>query len=44
LILPPIPAFYHHPANIQDIIDQTLGKALDYFEIEHHLFRRWQGA
>jgi len=44
LILPPVPAFYHRPTTIQDIINQSLGKALDYFEIEHQLFKRWQGA
>ncbi|MEW4487866.1 UbiX family flavin prenyltransferase [Thalassoglobus sp. JC818] len=41
LILPPTPAFYHHPESIEDIVDQTIGKALDYFEIEHSLFKRW---
>ena len=43
VILPPMPAFYHMPASIQDIIDQTVGKVLDQFDIEHHLYRRWEG-
>ncbi len=42
-ILPPMPAFYHHPEKIQDIIDQTIGKILDQFGIAHQLFRRWEG-
>jgi 4-hydroxy-3-polyprenylbenzoate decarboxylase len=40
-ILPPVPSFYHQPATIEDIIDQTIGKVLDYMGIEHDLFRRW---
>lgn len=41
VILPPIPAFYHQPAGIEDLIRQSVGKALDFFKIEHHLFQRW---
>jgi polyprenyl P-hydroxybenzoate/phenylacrylic acid decarboxylase-like protein len=40
-ILPPVPAFYHGPKTIQDLLDQTVGKVLDQFEIEHSLFKRW---
>jgi flavin prenyltransferase len=43
VILPPVPAFYHGPETIQDIINQSIGKALDQFGIEHDLFRRWSG-
>lgn len=44
IILPPMPAFYHLPKTIDDIIYQTVGKALDQFDIEHNLFRRWEGG
>jgi flavin prenyltransferase len=43
-ILPPIPAFYHRPRSIEDIIDQTVGKVLDQFDIPHDLFKRWEGG
>ncbi len=41
VILPPIPAFYHRPETIQDLIHQTIGKVLDCFQIPHDLFERW---
>ena len=41
-ILPPIPAFYHQPKTIMDLIHQSVGKALDQFSIEHNLFERWK--
>ena len=43
VILPPMPAFYHKPNTIEDIINQTVGKALDQFNIPHQLFKRWEG-
>ena len=43
VILPPMPAFYHRPQTIMDIIHQTIGKALDQIGIEHDLFQRWNG-
>jgi 4-hydroxy-3-polyprenylbenzoate decarboxylase len=41
IILPPVPAFYHRPASIDDIVNQSIGKALDLFSIGHALYRRW---
>ena len=46
VIMPPMPAFYHRPQSVQDIIDQTVNRVLDQFEIElpQDLFTRWNGA
>ncbi len=43
IILPPVPAFYHNPKKIEDIIDHSVGKILDLLDIEHNLFARWTG-
>ncbi|HRR70821.1 MAG TPA: UbiX family flavin prenyltransferase [Syntrophorhabdaceae bacterium] len=43
IILPPVPAFYHKPKGIEDIIDHTVGKVLDLMDIDHNLFKRWEG-
>ncbi len=44
VILPPIPAFYHAPLTIDGLIDHTVGRILDVMEVEHSLFRRWEGV
>jgi len=41
IILPPVPAFYHRPRTIDDLLAHTVGKILDQFGIEHELFQRW---
>lgn len=42
VILPPMPGMYAKPQSVMDIVDHTVGKALDQFGIEHRLFKRWQ--
>jgi flavin prenyltransferase len=44
IIMPPVPAFYHQPKTIEDLIDHTIGKMLDMFDIDHDLFQRWAGV
>jgi 4-hydroxy-3-polyprenylbenzoate decarboxylase len=45
VIVPPVPAFYHRPETIDDIINQTVNRTLDLLDIElpQDLFQRWQG-
>ncbi len=42
IVLPPMPAMYAKPKSVMDIVDHTVGKALDQFGIEHALFKRWE--
>ena len=42
IIAPPMPAFYAAPAGVADIVDHTVGRALDLFDIESDLVRRWR--
>ena len=46
ILAPPMPAFYHRPESIDDIINQTVNRVLDLLEIDlpHDLFTRWQGG
>ncbi|KKI48391.1 MAG: UbiX family flavin prenyltransferase [Enterobacterales bacterium] len=43
IVMPPVPAFYHRPQTLQDIIDQTVNRVIDQFDIEmpEDLFTRW---
>jgi 4-hydroxy-3-polyprenylbenzoate decarboxylase len=43
IVMPPVPAFYHRPQTIGDIVDQTVGRALDLFGIETQVVKRWSG-
>lgn len=46
VIMPPMPAFYHRPKSIQDVVDQTTNRILDMLDIEldDDLFQRWRGG
>lgn len=45
VVMPPMPAFYHRPESVEDIVDQTVNRILDVLEIklDRDLFRRWEG-
>lgn len=45
VIMPPVPAFYHRPQTLDDVINQTVNRVIDQFDITlpQDLFTRWQG-
>ena len=46
ILVPPMPAFYHRPRTLDDIINHTVNRVLDLMgvELEKDLFERWQGS
>src|SRR5271166_3730033 len=44
IIMPPVPAFYHRPRTIDDIVNPTVGRALDLFDIDPGIVKRWLSA
>lgn len=42
-IVPAVPAFYHQPKTIDDLINFVVGKVLDLIGVEHDNFHRWDG-
>lgn len=41
IICPPVPAFYNKPQSIEDLVDDTVGRVLDLFDLESGLVKRW---
>ena len=44
VILPPMPAFYNHPQNLEDLINHTTMRILDQFDIHLDVMNRWDGV
>ena len=44
IIAPPVPAFYARPKDLDDMVDHTLGRVLDLFDIDSPAVRRWEGT
>ncbi|MCA6108517.1 UbiX family flavin prenyltransferase [Bradyrhizobium cenepequi] len=43
IIYPPVPAFYARPESLEQMVDHTLGRVLDLFDISTDVVSRWQG-
>jgi flavin prenyltransferase len=43
IVYPPVPAFYAQPKSLTEMVDHTLGRVLDLFDIEVGAVRRWSG-
>ncbi|MEW6572493.1 MAG: UbiX family flavin prenyltransferase [Bacillota bacterium] len=44
VIAPPVPAFYHGPETIADLVEFSVGRILDLLGVENQLFKRWGGT
>jgi 4-hydroxy-3-polyprenylbenzoate decarboxylase len=44
VVAPVVPAFYNKPKTVDDIVNHTVGRLLDFFGIETKLVKRWQGG
>ena len=42
IVMPPVPAFYHKPKSVDDIVTQSVGRALDLFGIDAKVVKRWK--
>jgi 4-hydroxy-3-polyprenylbenzoate decarboxylase len=44
IVAPPVPAFYARPQNLDEMVDHTLGRVLDLFDIDSPSVQRWTGT
>ena len=44
IVMPPVPAFYARPASVKEMVDHTVGRALDLFDVDAGTVRRWSGG
>lgn len=44
IVMPPVPAFYQRPTTLLEMVDQTVGRALDLLDIDSGLVQRWTGT
>src|SRR5690606_7540170 len=42
IVMPPVPGVYHRPPPVDDLVTQSVGRALDLFGIDAHIVKRWR--
>jgi 4-hydroxy-3-polyprenylbenzoate decarboxylase len=43
IVMPPVPAFYSKPKSLDDMVNHTVGRCLDLFDLDNTLVKRWGG-
>jgi phenylacrylic acid decarboxylase len=43
IVFPPVPAFYIKPSSINELVDHSIGRMLDLFNLDSAQFERWEG-
>jgi len=43
VIFPPVPAFYSHARSVDDLVNHSVGRVLDLFDVKHDRIQRWKG-
>lgn len=43
IVMPPVPAFYTHPKSLDEVVDHTVSRALDLFDLDTGKLKRWTG-
>jgi 4-hydroxy-3-polyprenylbenzoate decarboxylase len=44
IVAPPVPAFYNKPGSVEDIVNHSVGRVLDLFDIDVGVVKRWKGS
>jgi len=44
VIMPPMPAFYHHPKTVDELVDHFVYRVLDHLRVDHSKETVWRGA
>lgn len=43
-IMPACPSFYSRPKSVEDLVNTVVGRALEFFDLEHDLYKKWDGV